>query len=100
MDRMPVQSMPSGPLGAAGLSSLSSLQYAAKNPAKQRQNLAKVCSEVEGVFLNQLLQQMRQTFVNSADPRRKRTEFYPTLRPTGGPDPGCGGRYRPGPPPL
>ncbi|MBI4796870.1 MAG: hypothetical protein HY790_13725, partial [Deltaproteobacteria bacterium] len=65
MDRLPVQSMPSAPLGATGLSSLHSLQNAGKNPAKARQNLAKVCAEVEGVFLDQLLQQMRKTFVTS-----------------------------------
>jgi Rod binding domain-containing protein len=66
----------SGPLGSTGLSSLHSSQRNAKNPANPRQKLAKVCAEVEGVFLSQLLQQMRQTLVNTADPRKKRTEFY------------------------
>jgi len=67
--------LPSGPTGTTGLTSLSSLQYKAKNPEAQRQNLAKVCTEVEGVFLTQLLQQMRKTFVTSVDNREKRMEY-------------------------
>ena len=74
MDRNAMPALPSGPTGAAGLSSLSALQYKAKNPGGQRQNLAKVCAEVEGVFLSQLMQQMRKTFVTSVDPRQKRME--------------------------
>ncbi|RJR33149.1 MAG: hypothetical protein C4567_17330 [Deltaproteobacteria bacterium] len=76
MGSQSVSNMSSAPLGAAGLSSLHLLQYTSKNPAQQRQNLARLCSEVEGVFINQLLQQMRKTFVESADPGKKRTDYY------------------------
>src|SRR4030042_1651284 len=76
MDRLTLPALPTGPLGSAGLSSLQALQYKAKNPAAQRHNLARVCSEVEGVFLSQLMQQMRRTFVQSVDPRQKRTDYY------------------------
>jgi flagellar protein FlgJ len=79
MGRNVLSVSPSSPMGAAGLTSLSALQYKAKNPEVQRQKLAQVCAEVEGVFLTQLLQQMRKTFVSSVSPRQKSMELYSDL---------------------
>src|SRR4030042_2139951 len=68
-----------GPTGAAGLSPLYALGLKNRGKINDRKSLGQVCVEIEGVFLTQLLEQMRKSMVRGLKSSSPESQQYQAL---------------------
>lgn len=75
MGSIPAAALSFGPMGATGLTSMAGRNLKNQSP----KDLAKVCREVESVFLAQLMKQMRSSMISSINPRSQWDKGYVAL---------------------
>uniref|UniRef100_A0A7C5ENI5 Flagellar protein FlgJ N-terminal domain-containing protein n=1 Tax=Desulfobacca acetoxidans TaxID=60893 RepID=A0A7C5ENI5_9BACT len=73
------QLLPSGPTGLKGLSPLGHLSQAFNDPVQEKRLLTQAAMELEALFINHLLKQMRRSLVETIAPKQQSGKGYQGL---------------------